>query len=161
MWLSQQSMFIVRPLPLTLSTPPPRHIAVYLWVVIIGFKGLMACCHSLFIFLIMYRTYIGTHINSLHSSVVFAELHSLLSDQYRGLQSRVQNRAWGLFAAAQRATVWALSHPDWATPHPIELRRTLSEIRLTLDIHFKKGLRFSRPQPGCHLPDSPWPGIVW
>ncbi len=24
----------------------------------------------------------------------------------------------------------------------------------------KKGLRFSRPPPGCHLPNSPWPGII-
>jgi hypothetical protein len=24
----------------------------------------------------------------------------------------------------------------------------------------KKGFRFSRPQPGCHLPNSPWPGII-
>jgi hypothetical protein len=24
----------------------------------------------------------------------------------------------------------------------------------------KKGYRHSRPQPGCHLPDSPWAGIV-
>jgi hypothetical protein len=24
----------------------------------------------------------------------------------------------------------------------------------------KKGLRFSRPQPGCHLPNSPWPGMI-
>jgi hypothetical protein len=23
----------------------------------------------------------------------------------------------------------------------------------------KKGYRFSCPQPGCHLPNSPWPGI--
>jgi hypothetical protein len=23
----------------------------------------------------------------------------------------------------------------------------------------KKGLRFSRPQPECHKPNSPWPGI--
>jgi Rieske Fe-S protein len=24
----------------------------------------------------------------------------------------------------------------------------------------KKGYGFSRPQPGCHLPNSPWPGII-
>ncbi len=24
----------------------------------------------------------------------------------------------------------------------------------------KKGQRFSRPQPGCHIPNSPWPGII-
>jgi hypothetical protein len=24
----------------------------------------------------------------------------------------------------------------------------------------KKGSRFSRPQTGCHLPNSPWPGII-
>jgi hypothetical protein len=29
-----------------------------------------------------------------------------------------------------------------------------------LGIHCKKGKRFSRPQPGCHQPNSPWPGIV-
>jgi hypothetical protein len=25
---------------------------------------------------------------------------------------------------------------------------------------FKKGHRFSRPQPGCHLLNSAWPGII-
>ncbi len=30
----------------------------------------------------------------------------------------------------------------------------------TKGIHCKKGCRFSRPQPGCHLPHSPWPGII-
>jgi len=24
-----------------------------------------------------------------------------------------------------------------------------------------KGLAISRPQPGCHLPNSPWPGIIY
>jgi len=24
-----------------------------------------------------------------------------------------------------------------------------------------KGLAISRPQPGCHLPNSPWPGIMY
>jgi hypothetical protein len=27
-------------------------------------------------------------------------------------------------------------------------------------MHCKKGYPFSRPQPGCHLPNSPWPGII-
>jgi hypothetical protein len=27
-------------------------------------------------------------------------------------------------------------------------------------IHCKKGYRFSRPQSACHLPNSPWPGII-
>jgi hypothetical protein len=26
--------------------------------------------------------------------------------------------------------------------------------------HCKKGYRFSRPQSGCHLPNSPWAGII-
>jgi len=25
----------------------------------------------------------------------------------------------------------------------------------------KKGLADSRPKPGCHLPNSPWPGIIY
>jgi hypothetical protein len=25
----------------------------------------------------------------------------------------------------------------------------------------KKGLPFSHPQPGCHKPNSPWPGIIY
>ncbi len=29
-----------------------------------------------------------------------------------------------------------------------------------LAIHCKKGYRFSRLQPGCHLPNFPWPGII-
>ncbi len=28
-------------------------------------------------------------------------------------------------------------------------------------IHCKKGWRFSRPQPGCHLPNSPWPEKIY
>jgi hypothetical protein len=28
------------------------------------------------------------------------------------------------------------------------------------DYTVKKGYRFSRPQPGCHLPNSPLPGII-
>ncbi len=27
-------------------------------------------------------------------------------------------------------------------------------------IHRKKAFRYSRPQPGCHLPNSPWAGII-
>jgi hypothetical protein len=27
-------------------------------------------------------------------------------------------------------------------------------------LHCKKGSRFSRPQPRCHLPNSPCPGII-
>jgi hypothetical protein len=27
-------------------------------------------------------------------------------------------------------------------------------------VHRKKAFRFSRPQPGCHLPNSPWAGIM-
>jgi hypothetical protein len=27
-------------------------------------------------------------------------------------------------------------------------------------VHCKKGCRFYRPQTGCHLPNSPWPGII-
>jgi hypothetical protein len=26
-------------------------------------------------------------------------------------------------------------------------------------VHCKKGYRFSRPQPGCHLPNTHWTGI--
>ncbi len=28
------------------------------------------------------------------------------------------------------------------------------------DAHCKKGYRFSRPKSGCHLTNSPWPGII-
>jgi hypothetical protein len=28
-------------------------------------------------------------------------------------------------------------------------------------VHCTKVYRFSRPQPGCHLPNSPWTGIIW
>ncbi len=31
---------------------------------------------------------------------------------------------------------------------------------LTCSYTVKQGSRFSRPQPGCHLPNSPWPGKV-
>jgi hypothetical protein len=32
--------------------------------------------------------------------------------------------------------------------------------RREADTHCKKGSRFSRPQTGCHFPNSPWPGII-
>ncbi len=28
-------------------------------------------------------------------------------------------------------------------------------------LHCKKRLSFSRPLPGCHSPNSPWPRIIW
>jgi hypothetical protein len=28
------------------------------------------------------------------------------------------------------------------------------------NLHCKKGWRYSRPQPGCHLPNFPWPEII-
>ncbi len=28
-------------------------------------------------------------------------------------------------------------------------------------VHCKKGLPFSQPQQGCHLPNFPWTGIIW
>ncbi len=30
----------------------------------------------------------------------------------------------------------------------------------TWPMHCKKGYQFSRPQPGCYLPNSPWTGII-
>jgi hypothetical protein len=32
--------------------------------------------------------------------------------------------------------------------------------QIGLDHTVKKGSRFSRPQPGCHLPNPTWPGII-
>jgi hypothetical protein len=32
--------------------------------------------------------------------------------------------------------------------------------RGNLNYTVKKGERFSRPKPGCHLRNSPWPGII-
>jgi hypothetical protein len=32
--------------------------------------------------------------------------------------------------------------------------------KLLRQLHCKKGYWFSRRQPGCHLPNSPWPGII-
>ncbi len=29
-----------------------------------------------------------------------------------------------------------------------------------VQLHCKKGYQFFRPQPGFHLPNSPWPGII-
>ncbi len=126
MWLSQHSMFIVRLLPLTFSAPLSHSSTVHyiMWIVIKGFKGLVAYCHSLFI---IYCTYNGTHI---HGYIAFDELHSSFphcSPLRRGppLWCRAQNRTRGRFAAAQYATVWALSYPDWATPYPVKLSSTL------------------------------------
>jgi hypothetical protein len=37
--------------------------------------------------------------------------------------------------------------------------KILNEINTPI-IHCKKDYQFSRPQPGCHIPNSPWPGII-
>jgi hypothetical protein len=42
--------------------------------------------------------------------------------------------------------------PDSFRPSRLEL------LKLTYTVI--KGYHFSRPQPGCHLPNSPWPGII-
>ncbi len=49
----------------------------------------------------------------------------------------------------------------WEREHPVEAkhqRRYLLDISIVVSqVHCKKGERVSRPHPGCHLPNSPWP----
>jgi hypothetical protein len=42
---------------------------------------------------------------------------------------------------------------------PDKGKDTLEDYILT-DYTVKKAFRYSRPQPGCHLPNSPWAGIM-
>ncbi len=37
---------------------------------------------------------------------------------------------------------------------------TICNERITAWYTVKKGYIFSRPQPGCHKPNSPWQGII-
>ncbi len=39
-------------------------------------------------------------------------------------------------------------------------RRVSGQVTVKRFYTVKKGYRFSRPQSGCHLPNSPWPGII-
>ena len=49
-------------------------------------------------------------------------------------------------------------------PNSLFFGRKLSTIAACISklkpLTVKKGQRFSRPQLGCHLPNSPWPGII-
>ncbi len=45
--------------------------------------------------------------------------------------------------------------------HTATSLKSTASLRLKpFGIHCKKGQRPSRHQPGCHLPNSPWPGII-
>jgi hypothetical protein len=44
--------------------------------------------------------------------------------------------------------------------HFVRLVRTPSSLIMLLRVHCKKIYWFPRPQPGCHLSNSPWPGII-
>jgi len=41
---------------------------------------------------------------------------------------------------------------------PLECR---AKNRTRVCLQCKKVYKISRPQPGCHLPNSPWPGIIY
>jgi hypothetical protein len=49
--------------------------------------------------------------------------------------------------------------PNLETPKPAIASR-VSKYRKHSSIHCKKGYRFSRPQTGCHQPNSPWLEII-
>jgi hypothetical protein len=59
----------------------------------------------------------------------------------------------------------AASEPGGGRGHDRQQRGPLTPTLAPLhqpevrDYTITKGYRHSRPQPGCHLPNSPWPGI--
>jgi len=60
-----------------------------------------------------------------------------------------------MYFGFRRSGIWGRSLAlvsDWSK---------LSEIQVLGFVYtLKKGLRYSCPQPGCHLPNSPWAGII-
>ncbi len=48
----------------------------------------------------------------------------------------------------------------WTCTHIIITQQVQCHWLLIWFLHCKKGYRFSRPQPGCHLSNSAWPGII-
>jgi hypothetical protein len=44
--------------------------------------------------------------------------------------------------------------------NPIESRNPGESRRIQKNTHVKRGYRFNRPQPGCHLPNSPRLGKI-
>jgi hypothetical protein len=53
-------------------------------------------------------------------------------------------------------------HQGYLTDFPLlcVLLKTILFVMCPPVYTVKKGLSFSRPLPGCHLPNSPWPGII-
>jgi hypothetical protein len=60
-------------------------------------------------------------------------------------------------STGNRGRVVAVASKNWASKHS---EQHIHSISLPVTIHCKKGSRFSRPQPGCHLLNSPWAGII-
>ncbi len=68
---------------------------------------------------------------------------------------------WFIFLAFLKVKSWCkiLCHVYSSYDNPDLYRRLQSLIRKAANT-VKKGYWFSRLQPGCHLPNSPWPGII-
>jgi hypothetical protein len=62
---------------------------------------------------------------------------------------------WKSFPSSLLAFNLNSEHNSTSTRILLALSRTHSTCTV------KKGLPFSRPQPGCHLPNSPWTGIIY
>ncbi len=85
----------------------------------------------------------------------------------RGIQVAAASREKGVFFR------WDPDLPHYKGPIPknrnkySQKRNCLATFRVCHDIfpwsiclNRKKAFRYSRPQPGCHIPNSPWAGIM-
>ncbi len=51
--------------------------------------------------------------------------------------------------------------PNWPPFPPLPSLSPLTSLSMyRLSYTVKKAFRYSRPHPGCHLPNSPWAGIM-
>ncbi len=97
------------------------------------FKGLVAGCHSFYLFFIFFLTYIHSfHMHTIihRHSLAPLSISSLLESSVGrpSLWCRAKNRTWACLTASRHATNWATPHPllpDPArTPGPVQPKKS-------------------------------------
>jgi hypothetical protein len=110
-----------------------------------------------------------THVHSIHASIPcirWASLISVCSEEGLHWVPSPESNSGPLCSSPTRYRLssvapWqSYASPYWATPHSVKLSSTLLSyavpyLRYATPYTVKKGLWFSRPQPGCHLPNIP------
>jgi hypothetical protein len=120
-------------------------------------KGMVALCHSFWY--LLFLTIIHTVQSYIHSSFTIRQgpsscilIAASLSKRKTSMEGRTENRTRACLAASRRTANWATPYPKlnnaapfWATPHPTELRRTLTELRRTLLNYAAPWLSYAAP----------------